>query len=81
MLTRLDLLEAHADEKRKREAKEAAARRAEQLWQELAKVQTRLSELVAGAEPADPAEYGRLLAEKQQLELDFWRARNAAIWG
>lgn len=81
MLTQLDLIEAHADAKRKQEAKEAAARRAEQLWQDLARVQARLSELVAGAEPADPAEYGRLLAEKQRLELEFWRARNAAIWG
>jgi hypothetical protein len=81
ILTRLDLLESHADEKRKREAKEEAARRAEQIGRELAKVQARLSELVAGAEPADPAEYGALLAEKQRLEAEFWRARNLAIWG
>jgi hypothetical protein len=81
MLTRLDLIEAHADEKRKREAREEAARRAERLWRDLVKVQSRLAELVAGAEPKDPAEFGRLLAEKQRLELDFWRARNAAIWG
>jgi hypothetical protein len=81
ILTRLDLLESHADEKRKREAKEAAARRADQLWQDLGRVQARLSELVAGAEPADPSEYGRLLAEKQRLEAAFWRERNRAIWG
>jgi galactokinase len=81
MLTQLDLIEANADAQRKREAKEAAARRAEQIWQQLTRVQARLSELVAGAEPADEAEFGRLLAEKQRLEAEFWRARNLAIWG
>jgi len=81
MLTRLDLLDSHADAKRKREAREEASQRAEQIWQQLTRVQARLSDLVAGAEPQDPSEYGRLLAEKQRLEADFWRARNAAIWG
>jgi hypothetical protein len=81
MVTKLDLIESYADAKRKREAKEAAARRAEQLWQQLTRVQARLSELVAGAEPTSPDEYGKLLADKQRLELEFWRARNKAIWG
>jgi hypothetical protein len=74
-------MEAYADEKRRMEAREEASWRAEQIWRELTKVQARLAELVAGAKPKDPSEYGALLAEKQRLEAEFWRARNAAIWG
>jgi hypothetical protein len=81
MLSRLDLMEAYADEKRRMEAKEDALKRAEEIWRELVKVQARLAELVAGAKPTSLDEYGALLAEKQRLELAFWRARNAAIWG